>query len=134
MLRSRPGARKSGRGDSVYTAVESKQAASSRPNEQRGWRHDARKTSGQAKGVDAQNHRYGHIPDSGNRSMDIRPADFRWLIELRFPDMPHNRANHRIRRMDAVGRWRHDPRPREDSSRTTRRQGRKRPQHRAGRG
>ena len=36
-----PGARKSDRGDSVYTAVESNQAASRRPREQRGWRHDA---------------------------------------------------------------------------------------------
>lgn len=30
-----------GRGDSVYAAVESNQAASSWLNEQRGWRHDA---------------------------------------------------------------------------------------------
>lgn len=33
------------------------------------------------------NHRYGHVPYSGNRSMDIRPADFRWRIEHRFPGL-----------------------------------------------
>lgn len=43
LITNRPGARKSDRGDSVYTAVESNQAASRRPNEQRGWRHDARR-------------------------------------------------------------------------------------------
>lgn len=36
-----PGARRERSGRSVYTAVESNQAASSWLNEQRGWRHDA---------------------------------------------------------------------------------------------
>lgn len=48
------------------------------------------------------NHRYGHVPYSGNRSMDIRPADFRWRIEHRFPDMHNSCADHRIEYPDSV--------------------------------